>query len=84
MQNKRGFWRNFTFKKWISISLIAFTVFIFFDIADALWVEKKEISSLLNIKWVLKRIFTPLFFGFWMTIWTEAPDKTKTNDSTQV
>ena len=32
MEEKKGFWRNFTIKKWIRLSFIVFLVFISLDI----------------------------------------------------
>ena len=75
MEQKKGFWRNFTIKKWIVISIIAFLVFTSFDIIDARFIEKQELNSLITTKWILKRILTPFLFGFWMAVWMETPAK---------
>ena len=63
MSNKKGFWRNFTFKKFLLITLYLFVITL---IVGALWnyITKTPVSNVFTTPELLQRGFTAIIVGF--------------------
>ena len=69
-----GFWRNFTYKKFI---INIFWCILFFSgsiIADCL-VDKINIVQPFTNKVIIVLMLKATFFAFWFTIWREKDEK---------
>jgi hypothetical protein len=63
MSNKKRFWRNFTLKKFLLITLYLFAVTL---IVGAIWdyITKIPVSILFTTSELLQRAFTAIIVGF--------------------
>jgi hypothetical protein len=69
--DKKGFFRGFTWKRFVRVSLLIFVVTYLFSIVGN-YIDKTEtIASLFTLKQLLKKSLSALILGFLITLWHE-------------
>jgi hypothetical protein len=69
MERTKGFWRNFTLKKWILSASVLFIATLLVAMAFNYFDRSETVRSLFTRPELLKRIFTALLVGFWLAAW---------------
>jgi hypothetical protein len=66
-----GFWRGFTWKRFIIKSLISFTVLIVIEIFGNLIDHPHDFFNSLTVRFFIKMILQSILLGFLLSIWFE-------------
>lgn len=68
---QKGFWRGFTWKRFLRMSLFVFIITILFVIIEKYFNKKQQISEILSLSETGKLIVRSVITGLVLAIWHE-------------
>jgi len=76
-QEKKGFWRNFTWKRFALITGVYFLVMTVVSFVFDYFLDKQTIAGYFTPHNLVKKFISAIFVGFFLAIWIDPGPKKK-------